>query len=98
MEIPMRALSFFAAAAISLTVVGAAAAQSSRQSLYIDAKPRSWLDAGKVVEPHSMQNYMYDMHGVSAGAGYSNQGLLPGRFSGGAPIKIDIPAPDFLRR
>ncbi len=48
-----------------------------------------------------MQNYIYDTQGSgipSAGTGLSNQGLLPGRFSGGSMIKIDIPAPDFLRK
>jgi hypothetical protein len=99
-EIPMRALPLFAAGLAILSLPAMAEAQT-RSSLYIEAKPRSWLDPGREVRPHSMQNYVYDTQGSgipSAGAGFSNQGLLPGRFSGGSMIKIDIPAPDFLRK
>ena len=99
-EIPMRALPLFAAGLALLSMPAMAEAQT-RSSLYIEVKPRSWLDPGREVRPHSMQNYIYDTQGSGipgAGAGFSNQGLLPGRFSGGSMIKIDIPAPDFLRK
>lgn len=88
-----------AVAAFALVSLGASAQAQSSRGLYIEAKPRSWLDAGRVVEPHSMQNYMYDtQQGGNYGARFSNNGLLPDRFAGGSPIKVDIPAPDFLRR
>lgn len=79
-----------------------AAAQSRR--LPIEVRPRSWLDAGKVVPVGSMQGYVTDQQGAGfggpgfGGARYSNQGLLPDRFSGGqGRVVVDIPAPDFLR-
>jgi hypothetical protein len=95
----MRPLSILVAAAACLAF-GAQASAQSRSSLYIQVQPRSWLDPGKAVTPHSMQNYMYDTAGgIGIGGGRtSNFGLLPDRFSGGSPIKIDIPAPDFLRK
>ena len=96
----MRPLSILVAAAACLAFGAQASAQSQRKNLYIEVQPRSWLDAGKVVTPHSMQNYMYDTAGgIGIGGGRtSNFGLLPDRFSGGSPIKVDIPAPDFLRK
>ena len=82
-------------------VLSAVSAQAQdRGPLRIEIKPRSWLDAGKVVPVGSMQNYIYDTQGMGSvgGARYSSQGLLPDRFSGGKPFTIDIPAPEFLRR
>ncbi|CAN1535737.1 hypothetical protein MCEMSEM23_01564 [Rhabdaerophilaceae bacterium] len=94
----MRALPLAVSAFAIVSMCASAQAQSTG-GLYIEAKPRSWLDAGKVVEPHSMQNYMFDTaQANNFGARSSNHGLLPDRFSSGSPIKIDIPAPDFLRR
>lgn len=95
----MRNAARITLAGLAVIVVSSAQAQS-RQVLQIEVKPRSWLDAGRVVNVGSMQNYMYDTSGISGvgGSRYSNQGLLPDRFSGGRPIMIDIPAPEFLRR
>ncbi len=55
----MRSLSLFAAG-LALVSLPAMAQAQSRQSLYIEAKPRSWLDAGKVYEPGASHGYVYD--------------------------------------
>jgi hypothetical protein len=97
----MRALTPLAASVALLAVSVQAEAQTQRRNLYIEVQPRSWLDAGKTYEPGASHNYVYDMAGSSGmpvGGRASSFGLLPDRFSGGAPIKIDIPAPEFLRK
>lgn len=96
----MRALPVFAVIATTFVLVATASAQTSRKSLYIETTPRSWLDPGRAYEPGASQNYVYDsMSGGIPNVGRSgNFGLLPDRFSGGSPIKIDIPAPEALRR
>lgn len=81
----MRAALYAAICGTALCLVSAAEAQNRR--LVIDVKPRSWLDAGKVVPVGSMQNYVYDVNGFGDtnrfGARGSNSGLLPDRFTGG---------------
>ena len=87
------------AALLLLGMAGAAEAQNRRT--YIEVKPRSWLDAGKVVTPGSMQNYVYDTQGgfgtSFTGSRFSNNWILPDRFGSGRPIEVDFVAPDFLR-
>jgi hypothetical protein len=91
-------------AAASVALFGLAIqaqAQSQRKNLYIEVQPRSWLDAGRAYEPGASHSYVYDQmgtSGISTGGRTANFGLLPDRFSSGAPIKVDIPAPDFLRK
>ena len=84
---------------LTFTLASLAHAQD-RSSMHIDVKPRSWLDAGSEVLVGSMQNYMYDTQSMGSvgGARYSNQGLLPDRFSGGRPVTMDIGASEFFRR
>ena len=97
----MRAITLAAASVALLGLSMQAHAQSQRKNLYIEVQPRSWLDAGKAYEPGASHSYVYDQMGTSAfpiGSRSSSSGLLPDRFNGGAPIKIDIPAPDFLRK
>ncbi len=93
----MRTLSLFAAG-LALVSLPAMAQAQSRQSLYIEAKPRSWLDAGKVYEPGASHGYVYDIQASSmprGGAAFANP--FGDRYPRSA-IKIDIPAPDFLRK
>ncbi|MCU0819514.1 MAG: hypothetical protein MUF11_09420 [Beijerinckiaceae bacterium] len=93
----MRTLSLFAAG-LALVSLPAMAEAQSRQSLYIDAKPRSWLDPGKVTEPGASHNYVYDIQASSmprGGAAFANP--MTDRYPRSS-IKIDIPAPDFLRK
>lgn len=93
----MRTLSLFAAGLAFLSLPAMAEAQS-RRSLYIDAKPRSWLDPGKVTEPGASHNYVYDIQSSGiprGGAAFANS--FGDRYPRSA-IKIDIPAPDFLRK
>ncbi|MGL5446377.1 MAG: hypothetical protein ACRDBL_03605 [Rhabdaerophilum sp.] len=98
----MRAITLAAASVALLCLAIGAQAQTQRKNLYIEVQPRSWLDAGKAYEPGASHNYVYDMMGSSGGmptgGRASSFGLLPDRFSSGAPIKVDIPAPDFLRK
>jgi hypothetical protein len=92
----MRARSLFAAGIALLSLTALAEAQS-RNSLYIDAKPRSWLDPGKVSEPGASHGYVYDIQASSlprGGAAFANP--FGDRFPRSA-VKIDIPAPQFLR-
>ncbi len=94
----MRNIARLTLAGLAVFVVSSAQAQS--RPLQIEVKPRSWLDAGRIVNVGSMQNYMHDTGGITGvgGSRYSNYNLLPDRFSGGRPIVVDIPAPEFLRR
>lgn len=88
------------AACAGFVIMATTAEAQSRKPLYIDVKPRSWLDPGTSVPVGSMQNYIYDTQGVSGtngGARFSNQGLLPDRFSGGRPFTVNFPAPEILR-
>jgi hypothetical protein len=101
LENPMRKFALIALAGLAILGSLPAGAQS-RDRLYIEIKPRSWLDAGKAgVRVGEYQNYVYDMHGpvgpTSGIAGRYNVNL-PDRFFGGRPFSVDIPAPDFLRR
>jgi hypothetical protein len=100
-ERTMRAITLAAASAALFGLVAQAEAQSQRRNLYIEVQPRSWLDAGKAYEAGASHNYVYDMMGTSGaitGGRATSFGLLPDRFSSGAAIKVDIPAPDVLRK
>lgn len=92
-EILMRALAL--AAMCGLTLIAATAAKAQSHRLVIDVKPRSWLDAGKVVPVGSMQNYMNDLAGTSDtgrfGARGSSSSLLPDRFSAGRGFTVATP-------
>ncbi len=89
----MRALALAVVCGLTFTLAGAAQAQSRR--LVIEVKPRSWLDAGKVVPVGSMQNYIYDVQGSSDtgrfGARGSSSALLPDRFSAGRGFTVETP-------
>lgn len=89
----MRALTLAALCGLTLTVATAAEAQDRR--MVIDVKPRSWLDAGKVVPVGSLQNYMYDTQGLSDsgrfGGRSSASGNLPDRFSAGRGFTVETP-------
>lgn len=87
----MRALSLAALFGLALTVGTAAEAQERR--MVIDVKPRSWLDAGKVVPVGSMQNYMNDLGGSSDSARFGARGasVLPDRFSAGRGFTVETP-------
>ena len=93
----MRALSLFAAGLALLSLPAMAEAQQ-RRSLYIEAKPRSWLDPGKVTEPGASHGYVYDIQASSmprGSAGFANP--VTDRYARPA-LKVDFPAPDFLRK
>lgn len=94
----MRALAPAAlslAALCGLTLLSVTAAEAQNRRLVIDVKPRSWLDAGKVVPVGSMQNYLYDVHGSSDTGRFGAQGssstLLPDRFSAGRGFTVATP-------
>jgi hypothetical protein len=99
-EKPMRTPTLLALAGLAILASSAANAQS-RERLYIEVQPRSWLDAGKAgVRVGEYQNYVYDLQGqVGPSGGFAGRSSsLPDRFSGGRPFTVDIPAPEFLRR
>lgn len=88
----MRILTLAALCGLTMTVASAAVAQDRR--LVIDVKPRSWLDAGKVVPVGSLQNYMYDTQGFSDSSRFGSRGgssLLPDRFSSGRGLTVETP-------
>lgn len=87
----MRLLALAALCGLSIAAAGAASAQ---QRLKIEVKPRSWLDAGKVVPVGSLQNYMYDGGGPSDYSRFGSRGntsILPDRFSGGRGFTFETP-------
>lgn len=89
----MRALTLAALCGLTFSVVTVAEAQDRR--LVIDVKPRSWLDAGKVVPVGSMQNYMYDTQGFSDSGRFMGRGgaasVLPDRFASGRGLTVETP-------
>ena len=96
----MRNTTLFALAGLALLAAVPANAQS-RERLYIEVQPRSWLDAGKAgVRVGEYQSYVTDHQGSVGPIGgiASRSQILPDRFGGGRPISVDIPAPEFLRR
>lgn len=87
----MRILALAAVCGFSIAMAGAASAQ---QRLRIEVKPRSFLDAGKVVPVGSMQNYMYDGGAASDHARFGSRGgtsILPDRFSAGRGFTFETP-------
>ncbi|MCA0399277.1 MAG: hypothetical protein LCH38_00515 [Proteobacteria bacterium] len=88
----MRAALIAASCGLALLVAGAAQAQEKRR-LVIELKPRSWLDAGKVVRVGSMQNYVTDLNGFGDSARFGARGAtnLPDRFSSGRGFTINTP-------
>jgi hypothetical protein len=90
----MRAAFFAALCGTALCLASAAQAQSQR--LVIEVKPRSWLDAGKVVPVGSLQNYVRDTGGFGDsgrfGARGGHSGLLPDRFSSGRGFTFMSPS------
>ena len=94
----LLALASLAVAGLSLGTPAAYA--QSRERLYIEVQPRSWLDAGKAVQVGQYQNYVNDHQGsIGPNGGIAGRSFnLPDRFSGGRPFTVDIPAPEFLRR
>lgn len=95
----MRALTHAAicgtilALASGLVLASGAEAQS-RRPLSIEIKPRSWLDAGRVVPAHSMQHYVYDSYSYSDHARFGARGgshNLPDRFSAGRGLSFETP-------
>ncbi len=89
----MRIVILAALCGLTLSMTNAAQAQDRR--MVIDIKPRSWLDAGKVVPVGSMQNYIHDLGGASDSARFGARGsasnLLPDRFSAGRGITVATP-------
>lgn len=96
----MRTPTLFALAGLALLASVPANAQS-RERLYIEVQPRSWLDAGKAgVRVGEYQSYVLDHQGSIGPTGgiAARSQILPDRFGGGRPFVVDIPAPEFLRR
>lgn len=93
----MRMLSLFAAG-FTLLSLPAMAEAPSRETLYIETRPRSWLDPGKVSQPGGSHGYVYDIQASSQPTGsraFSNRATE--RFPRRA-LPVDYPAPEFLRR
>lgn len=67
-------------------------AQTRGKPIYVETRPRSWLDPGVDTRAGGPPNYVTDVGGNSGpvyGARYSQQGLLPDRFSGGRGFTLD---------
>lgn len=88
----MRAALIAATCGFAVLLGGAAVAQDKKR-LVIELKPRSWLDAGKVVPVGSMQNYVTDLNGFGDSARFGVRGAsnLPDRFSSGRGFTVNTP-------